>query len=84
MADTVSKSFRRPDEIVELPKLRARLVEMGELTLAHEVVEPGWSWSEHVRPQVGGDWCQVRHVGVVLSGRLGVRFPDGSEPVAGR
>jgi hypothetical protein len=79
VADPVFKSFRKPDEVVELPKLRARLVELGELTLAYEVVEPGWRWSEHVRPRVGGDWCQVRHVGVVLSGRLGVRFTDGSE-----
>lgn len=73
------KSFRRPDQVVELPRLTARLVELGELTLAIEVVEPGWRWSEHVRPQVGGEWCQVHHVGVVLSGRLGIRFPDGTE-----
>lgn len=78
MADVVRKSFRAPDEVVELPKLTARIVELGELTLSIETVEPGWSWSEHVRPRVGGDWCQVRHVGMILSGTLGVRFPDGS------
>lgn len=78
MAEVVRKSFRAPDEVVELPKLTARIVELGELTLSIETVEPGWSWSEHVRPRVGGDWCQVRHVGMILSGTLGVRFPDGS------
>jgi hypothetical protein len=78
MADVVRKSFRAPDEVVELPKLTARIVELGELTLSIETVEPGWSWSEHVRPRVGGDWCQVRHVGMILSGTLGVGFPDGS------
>jgi class 3 adenylate cyclase len=78
MAEVVRKSFRAPDEVVELPKLAARIVELGELTLSIETIEPGWRWSEHVRPRVGGDWCQVRHVGMILSGRLGIRFPDGS------
>jgi class 3 adenylate cyclase len=58
-------------------------VELGELTLGRTTSEPGWRWSEHVRPRVGGDWCQVRHVGVVLSGRLGILFPDGTEIVYG-
>ena len=79
MSGNAIKSFRVPDTIVELPLLTARLVELGELTLAHEVVQPGWRWSEHVRPSVGGDWCQVRHVGVVLSGRIGIRLADGTE-----
>jgi class 3 adenylate cyclase len=83
MAKDPIRSFQRPDEVVELPLLKARLVELGELTLAIEVVEPGWRWYEHVRPHVGGEWCQVHHVGVVLSGRIGIRFPDGTEQVYG-
>ncbi|HSI98663.1 MAG TPA: adenylate/guanylate cyclase domain-containing protein [Gaiellaceae bacterium] len=81
MANSVIRSFRTPDEVVRLPKLTARLVELGELTLGYEVTEPGWRWSEHVRPSVGGDLCQVRHVGVVLSGRLGILLEDGTELV---
>lgn len=74
-------SFRFPHEVVRLPKLTAHLVELGELTVSKTVTEPGWRWSEHVRPRAGGDWCQVRHVGVILSGRLGILFPDGREVV---
>jgi len=81
-ADAI-KSFRAPDQVVQRPKLKAELVELGELTVSRIVSEPGWRWSEHVRPQVGGDWCQVRHVGVIISGRLGVSFPDGTEVVYG-
>lgn len=66
---------------MRLPKLTAHLVELGEITVSRTVTEPGWRWSEHVRPRVGGDWCQVRHVGVILSGRLGIVFPDGREVV---
>lgn len=83
MEDSAIKSFRSPDEVVKLPKLTAEIVELGELTVSRTVSEPGWRWSEHVRPSVGGEWCQVRHVGVVLSGRLGILFPDGTEVVFG-
>ena len=51
---------------------RSRRPDRGQL-----VNEPGWRWSEHVRPTVGGEWCQVRHVGFVISGRLGIDFTDG-------
>ena len=83
MPAEANKSFRAPDQVVQRPKLKAELVELGELTVSRIVSEPGWRWSEHVRPQVGGDWCQVRHVGVIISGRLGVSFPDGTEVVYG-
>ena len=83
MPDAGVKSFAAPDEVVRLPKLTSHLVDLGELTVARIVSEPGWRWSEHVRPQVGGDWCQVRHVGVIVSGQLGIRFPDGTEVVYG-
>jgi len=83
MEDFGIKSFRAPDEVVRLPKLTAEIVEFGELTVSRTISEPGWRWSEHMRPSVGGEWCQVRHVGVVVSGRLGVVFPDGTEFVLG-
>jgi class 3 adenylate cyclase len=78
VADVVSKSFERPDEVVDFPKVRTRIVELGDLTVGELVNEPGWRWSEHVRPTVGGDWCQARHVGFIISGRLGIEFMDGT------
>ncbi len=83
MPDSAFKSFHTPDEVVSLPRLTANLVELGELTLSRMVTDVGWRWSQHVRPSVGGEWCQVRHVGVVLSGRLGILYPDGREIVYG-
>ena len=77
------KSFRSPDEVVRLPKLTAEIVVQGELTMSRLVAEPGWRWSEHLRPSVGGEWCQVHHVGFVISGRLGTLYPDGTEVVYG-
>jgi class 3 adenylate cyclase len=78
MADFHIKDLGRPDEIIELPFLTVHLVDLGDITVGHFVNEPGWSWYEHVRPSVGGEWCQARHPGMVISGRLGVEFEDGT------
>ena len=61
MPEAVSKSFDAPEDVIEFPKLVARTVELGDLTVGHIVSEPGWRWSIHVRPKVGGEWCQARH-----------------------
>ena len=81
MAEVIRKSLHEPEQIVEFPNLRLELVTIGDVTVAHMVNQPGWRWSTDVRPKVGGEWCQVRHVGVIISGSLGVEFPDGSSVV---
>jgi class 3 adenylate cyclase len=81
VADVLRKSLDEPDEILELPSIRTEIVELGDLTVGRLVNEPGWRWSTHIRPKVGGDWCQARHVGVILSGRLGLDFSDGTSIV---
>jgi quercetin dioxygenase-like cupin family protein len=41
--------------------------------------EPGWRWSEHVKPLSGTETCQVEHIGYVLQGRMGLHFDDGTD-----
>ena len=84
MAEFLRGNLDRPDEVIEFPKLKSNLVELGELTVGLIVTEPGWRWSVHIRPKVGGEWCQARHIGVVLSGRLGIDFSDGTTTEFGR
>jgi len=43
------------------------------------VLEPGWRWSEHVRPIAGTTSCQFHHVGLALSGAMDGRMDDGTE-----
>jgi class 3 adenylate cyclase len=81
--DVLRKSLDVPDEVVEFPNVRTDIVHLGDLTVGRFVNQPGWRWSEHVRPRVGGDWCQIRHVGFIVSGRLGIEFADGSSVVFG-
>lgn len=72
------KNVRSPDEVIEFPRLTVRVVDLGDITVGYFVNEPGWSWYEDVRPRVGGEWCQARHLGMILSGGLGVEFEDGT------
>jgi class 3 adenylate cyclase len=67
-----SKRFDEPDELITLPLLRSEVVILGEVYLARSTHEPGWRWSEHVKPVVGTPSCQHHHQGIVLSGQMEV------------
>ena len=83
MAEPRVKSLAKPDEVMTFPLLEVRVVDLGDITVGHFVNEPGWSWKECMQPTVGGEWCQARHLGMVISGRLGVEFSDGSKMEVG-
>ena len=72
------KQFDRPDEVRTVEKGRIELVELGELAVGRAIFEPGWRWSDHVKPIVGTESCQVHHVGYVVSGHLHVEMTDGA------
>ena len=72
------KRFDRPDEVRTVERGRIDLVELGELVVGRAVFEPGWRWSEHVKPIVGTESCQVHHLGYVISGHLHVEMDDGA------
>ena len=72
------KRFDRPDEIRRVEKAHIELVELGELTIGRAIFEPGWRWSEHVKPIVDTESCQVHHLGYVVSGHLHIEMTDGA------
>ena len=72
------KRFDRPDEVRQVEKARIELVDLGELAVGRAIFEPGWRWSEHVKPIVGTESCQVHHLGYVVSGHLHVEMTDGA------
>ena len=83
MADVLRKSVDEPDEVVNFPNVRTDIVHLGDLTVGRLVNQPGWRWSKDVRPTVGGEWCEIRHVGFIISGRLGIDLRDGSSVIFG-
>lgn len=82
MADFRRKNLGNPDESLSFPFVEIEVADLGEMTIARTVHQPGWRWSTHMKPLVGGEWCQARHVGIVLSGQLGITFSDGTEIVS--
>ena len=78
MAEVLRKNFDSPDEVIDVPGVHVQVVDLGDLTVGRMVNEPGWRWSTHMQPVVGGEWCQARHVGFIISGRLGTEFADGT------
>jgi hypothetical protein len=79
MESMVGKPFDNPDETRAPDKTRVQVVDLGDVKAARLTLEPGWRWSECIKPVAGTDSCQARHIGTVASGRLGVRHDDGTE-----
>lgn len=79
MSGAELKSFDKADEV----RLHAGLGHTEMINVAGRPVmrntyEPGWRWSTNLRPIVGGDLCQVRHLGYVISGTMRLYLSDGS------
>jgi hypothetical protein len=73
------KSFDKPDETREMEHGRGQIVHLAEATAGKATLEPGWRWSTSVKPVVGGDSCQMHHVGYALAGALHVVTNEGEE-----
>lgn len=71
--------FDSADETRTPSKTRVDLVRVGDTTVGRFAFEPGWRWSECIKPVVGTDSCQARHVGIVRSGSMHVVHEDGTE-----
>ena len=75
------KNVSAPDETRPFKdgKGRVELVNLAGGPVGRATFEPGWRWSEHVKPIAGTDSCQAAHVGYFVSGRMVVRMDDGEE-----
>src|SRR2546423_12176703 len=60
-----------------------RIVNLEGETVGRGTFEPGWRWTDHVKPIAGTDSCQTYHLGYVLSGRMKVWMDGGSESELG-
>ena len=69
MDEVILKRFEHPDETREFERGKFEIVRLGGLTLGRATYQPGWKWSEHVRPLAGTELCEIEHVGLVISGR---------------
>ena len=83
MAGVEARSFDAPDETRTPDKTTVEIVRMGGTSASRMSLQPGWRWSESIKPIVGGERCQMRHVGVLQSGTMHVVHDDGTEQAIG-
>jgi len=84
MPDVEVKSFDSPDEVRPFEgNGQAEVVNIGGRVVGRGTFEPGWRWSENIKPIAGTDSCQVSHLGYCMSGRMKVIMDDGTEGECG-
>ena len=73
------KKFSKPDEVRTFNKGKLELIHIGKNTVGLAVFEPGWKWSESVKPLVNTPSCEAPHFQYHISGTLKVLMDDGTE-----
>jgi SAM-dependent methyltransferase len=81
--ETEQKSFEQPDEVREFPNGRAEILQIGGGVVGRFVFEPGWRWSNDVKPIAGTPSCEAPHFQYHVSGKVAIRMDDGTEFIAG-
>ena len=79
MATNEQKSVNAPDERRPFSHGRIDIVEIGGGHVGRSILEPGWRWSQDVKPIAKTASCQASHFGFMLSGRMTVKMDDGTE-----
>ena len=77
------KDLGQPDEVREFPNGRLELVNIGDGVVGRLVLEPGWRWSNDVKPIAGTELCEAPHFQYHVAGVLRVITADGTEFDAG-
>ena len=73
------RDFTNPDETRTPDKTTVELVNVADGQIGRYTFQPGWRWSECIKPVAGTDSCQVEHIGYCLSGSIHVTHTDGTE-----
>jgi quercetin dioxygenase-like cupin family protein len=81
MAGLVRKSLNSPEETrpFEGGKGQLELVNLDAGAVGRATFQPGWRWSEHIKPIAKTDSCQAAHMGYFISGRMKVVMDDGEQ-----
>ena len=72
-------TFTAPDEIRPFANGRLELLHVGGSDIGRLVLEPGWRWSNDVKPIAGTDLCEAPHFQYHVAGVLRIRTSDGEE-----
>jgi len=74
-----NRSFDSPDETRTPDKTKVDVINIGNAKASRVTFQPGWKWTDCIKPVAGTDTCQVHHFGVLVAGAMHVVNGDGSE-----
>ena len=72
------KSLNTPDETRTPPKAKMEIVHFGDMAIVRATWEPGYRWSEHMKPLAGTERCQGTHFTYIVSGHFRTVMDDGT------
>ena len=73
------RSFESPDETRPFEgRGQLDVLKIDGHEIARGTFEPGWSWSENVKPIAGTESCEFPHFGYIISGRMRITMDDGT------
>ena len=74
------RDFAKPDQVLgDGSHGRLEMIRIAGHDVGRVVLEPGWNFTEDVKPFVGTDLCEVVHFGYQISGTVRFRMADGAE-----
>lgn len=79
MAKLEAKSFDKPDEVRTFDKGKVELINIEGRTIGRATLQPGWKWSESVKPLAKTESCEAPHFQYHVSGTLRIKMDDGPE-----
>jgi hypothetical protein len=73
------KNLNSPEETRNFDKGKLDLVKIGGAMVGRAIFQPGWKWSESLKPIVKTKSCEAPHFQYHVSGTIRVRMDDGTE-----
>jgi hypothetical protein len=81
--NTEHKSFTSPEQVRNFPNGKAEILTIGGAEVGRMIFNPGWRWSNDVKPLAKTSSCEAPHFQYHVSGKLAIRMDDGTELIAG-
>jgi hypothetical protein len=69
-----TKSLNTPEEVRTFDKGKLELIKIGGAIIGRATFQPGWRWSESVKPLVKTKSCEAPHFQYHVSGTLRIKM----------
>lgn len=73
------KSFNKPDDVRTFDHGKVELITVGGRTVGRATLNPGWRWSQAIKPIVNTESCFAPHFQYHLAGTLRILMDDGTQ-----